>query len=266
MSKRLLGLLLIIRALTPVLIVLVVAVLGSVILNDLQDVLKQPVQTINTQLNTLQTTLDGAKQDFQNVSSHVTTVVNAISSVRLPDLHINIPTNISIPPITIPSASVPVPTASVSTSTYSFGSISAFGQTVSLGSITYPSGISIGTTNKTLSFPSVPGFNVPLPGLDTVKSAVNGALNDVKNQLDAVSGTFNSIGALSIKLQSINNSVSSIVVETQNAMISVGGLASKWASALLVAMIVILVLVVIYTFTGIIEDFTRGWNLLLGRA
>src|SRR5262245_37032805 len=155
MFKRLLGLLIIVRALTPILIVLVVAVLGSIILNDLQDTLKAPVAAINTEINSLQTSIDGAKQDFQNVSDNVTTVVNAISSVRLPDLRVNIPTNISIPAISIPSASVPVPTASVSTSTYSFGSISAFGQSVSLGSITYPSGISIGTTNKTLSFPSI---------------------------------------------------------------------------------------------------------------
>jgi predicted PurR-regulated permease PerM len=261
MFQRLRGLLLIIRGLTPILIVLVVAALGSIILNDLSGVLQEPVSRINTEITHLQSTIETTKQDFKDVSDHVTTVVDAISSVKLPDISVNIPTSISIPAISIPSVSVPIPTASVSTSRFSFGSVLGH----DLGGITYPSGISIGTTNRSLSFPSIPAFSVTLPGMDTVKTAVNDAVSGVKNQFSAVSDTFSSIGTLSSDLEGVNTSLNSIVMETQSAMTSVGNLASKWASALLVAVIVILVLVVIYTFSGIIEDLSRGWNLLLGR-
>ncbi len=87
MFRRLFGLLLIIRGLSPVLIVVVIAVTGALLLNEVQAALQEPVAAIHNELDQVSATIDTirgevdvAKQRITQVTDQVTNFVGTVGS------------------------------------------------------------------------------------------------------------------------------------------------------------------------------------------
>lgn len=253
--SRLIGLLLIIRALSPVLVLLVIAITVGIILGDLRAAVDPPIRTIRTELDTIRSTVEDVRADFEAVTREVTAVVNALGSFSLPNIIPNIPDFFSIPSLDIPDLTVPVPTVSVQTTTTTIVGIS----------ITYPSGITVGTRNITLVIPNIPSFNVPLPGLGALDDAIRNALSGITGIFDVFDEAFASIGQLSDTLRAVPDSFNAISTQTQALLDGLGSVISQWGSTLATVLIILGVLVVIYFAAPFLDDLRRGWRMLNGQ-
>src|SRR5262245_3465213 len=119
--SRLIGLLLLIRALSPILILLIFAIAIMVILGDLRAAVDPPIQNMKTEFDQIRTTVEDVRQDFEAVTTEVAAVVSALQSFSLPNLIPNIPDFFTIPSLDIPDVTVPVPTIRVQTCSVNIG-------------------------------------------------------------------------------------------------------------------------------------------------
>lgn len=251
--SRLFGLLLIIRALSPILILLVIAIAVAVILGDLRAAMDEPIQNMKTEFDEIRTTVEDVREDFETVTSEITEVVNALQSFSLPNVIPNIPDFFTIPSLDIPDLTVPVPTVSVQMCSVNIGV-----------RISYPCGITVGTRNVTLAIPNIPSFNVPLPALGALDDTLRNALSGITGIFDVFDEAFASIGELSETLRNVPDSFNAISTETQALLDALSGLLVKWGSTLSLVLISLAVLVVIYFAVPFLDDFRRGWRMLRG--
>lgn len=252
--SRFLGLLLILRALSPILIVLIIAVAVSIILGDLHAAVDEPIQNMKTEFDEIRTAVEDARQDFEDVAREVTDVVNELQSFSLPNLIPNIPDFFSIPSLDIPDLTVPVPTITVNTSRIDLGP----------ATITYPSSITVGSRNVTLTIPNIPSFNVPVPDLGALDDALRNALSGITSVFDEFDEAFASISVLSETLQMVPDSFNAISTEMQALLDGLNGLLVRWGGTLATVLVVLAALVVLYFAVPILDDLRRGWRMLRG--
>ncbi len=252
--NRLLGLLLILRALSPILILLVIAVAVAVILGDLRAAVDEPIQNVKTELNEIRTTVEDVRQNFEDVTSAVTEAVNELQSFSIPNLIPNIPDFFSIPSLDIPDLSVPVPTITVNMTSLDLGP----------ATIRYPSSITVGTRTVLLTIPNIPSFNVPVPGLGALDDMLRNALSGITSVFDVFDEAFASIGELTDTLQTVPDSFNTISIETQALLDGLRDALGRWGSTLTIVLVVLAVLMVIYFAIPMLDDFRRGWRLLRG--
>lgn len=251
--SRLLGLLLIVRALSPILILLVIAIAVAVILGDLRAAVDEPIQNMKSEFDEIRTTVEDVREDFETVAAEITEVVDALQSFSLPTIIPNIPDFFSIPSLDIPDLTVPAPTVSVQMCSVSIGV-----------TISYPCGLTVGTRNITLAIPNIPSFNVPMPALGALDDALRSALSGITGIFDVFDEAFASIGELSETLQAVPDSFNAISAETQALLDALRDLLVKWGSTLSLVLIILAVLVVIYFAAPILDDLRRGWRMLRG--
>ncbi|MBZ0303943.1 MAG: hypothetical protein K8J31_29665 [Anaerolineae bacterium] len=254
MLRRISGLLLILRALSPVIIVLVLGGTLALVLNDVRAAVDPPLQSIQTEIGEIQTTVETVRGDIEAVNTEVSSLLSTLSSFSIPNLIPNIPANLSFPSLDIPNASIPVPTVSVRTSSTTIAGVS----------ISYPSGLNIGSSTFNLNFPAIPSFSVPLPGLSQIDDALRDALSGVTGVFDSSTSAFDRIGDLNVTLQLVPGHVDAITSQAQQLLNSLARVLSRWAETLLIVMLVLLVLVIIYFGVPLLDDLTRGWRMLRG--
>ena len=254
MGRRLSGLLLMLRALAPVLIVLIIGVTLSVILSDVQAAAEKPIQNIRTEIGEIRGTVDEIRADIETVNNEITALVGDLTDFDLPNLIPNIPGNLSFPSLDIPSVSIPIPTVSVRTSNFTVGNLT----------LSYPSGLTIGSRNFSLNIPDIPGFSVPLPGLGQLDDALRNALSPLTDIFDTFKQAFSSIGTLNNTLQLIPDHFTTIADEGEQLMLNLWRTVLGWGQTLLLVIVILLALVVIFFGVGLLDDLTRGWHMLLG--
>jgi len=252
--KRLLGLLLIVRALAPLLIVVVIAVALNVVIQDIHRVLDKPIQTIQTEMVGVKTAVDGVKGDIGAVGRDVTTVVNRLQGFSIPNLIPNIPNSIRIPRLQMPALSVPVPTdVQIQTSSVNIGV-----------TITYPSGITIRPRNIPIGIPDIPNIDIPVPGLSSLADALRNALAPITDVFKDFNKAFGSFNKLNQTLQPLPDHLNAIVNQGQSMLTGLQQVVARWEGTLVIVVAVLLILVVIYFAVPSIADFNRGLRMLRG--
>lgn len=257
MSRRLSGLLLILRALSPIFIVLIVGSVFMVVLADLANVIDEPVQRIQEEIVDVGATLADVKDDVTAVVDDVSAVVQVFNdfdlSLSLPD----IPTQLQMNGINLPSVTLRLPDPTKVT-------ISRSSLPSPFNSIRYPSGITIGSSNIAVDIPDIPAFNIPIPGATQLNTAFDSAYSEILSVFDTLTSVFDSFDALIVSLQTLPDRFGNIITELNTLSSNVGQLFIKWSTTLSIAIVIVLVLVVIYYIVPILDDFTRGWRMIRG--
>ncbi|MAS36541.1 MAG: hypothetical protein CL610_21230 [Anaerolineaceae bacterium] len=251
---RLIGLLLILRALAPVLIVLIIGGTVAVVLGDVQAAVDPPLTVIRTEMAEVRDTVEAAGENIEAVSDEVTDLVSVLGSFNLQIVIPNIPANLSFPSLDLPSVNIPVPSVSMRTTTTTIAGVS----------ITYPSGLNIGSTTFSLNIPNIPSFSVPLPGLSQLDNDLRAALSGVTGVFDTFDAVFDSVGDLVGTLGQVTDHVSAITEQTDQMTQSLRRVMGRWQATLMIAVLAVLGLVLLYFGVPILDDFRRGWRMLRG--
>jgi hypothetical protein len=288
MGNRLSGLLLILRALAPFLFVATLYWGITRMAADFQVALR-PLARIEAEVDALGVTIDTARNQFEAARADVDAAVALIQSFQVPDILPDLPANLGLPALDIPTVNVPiVPTVSVQftnatgsvtrtidgacRTVFSFlgipSTICDAARTVTDAiSFSYPSGISVGTTNFTINFPQIPAFSVPMPPLF---QTIADELDDVFSVFDGIFGrlenTMTSITDLGIQVSGLPENFQTIGSAGQEIAENLSTVGQQRAGLVMLAAVVIVVLLVIYLSVGVLDDLLRGLVLLLGRT
>lgn len=256
--RRVLGFLLIVRALSPFLILLVLAVAGMIILRDLRVEMDEPIRIIQTEVDSLSGVVEDARDDLNTVQREISELVTALEAFNPANLIPDLSGTISIPSLTIPDVTVPIPDipngVSISTSSISIAGVG----------LTYPTGISVSTRNYTLAIPDISSFNITIPGLDLLSSAIESALAPITDIFNVFEPAFASINALNETLQQVPDSMDAITTQGEALLNGVRDVFLRWGQTLTIVLVVLAVLVVIYFGVPFLDDFTRGLRMLRG--
>lgn len=255
-SQRLLGAMYLLRALTPFIVVLAVGIVGVSIISELQNELTAPAQQFSDALAELEKSIGVVQEELGTVSRELAAATSALDDLlSIPDLVPDIPGSIAIPELDIPNTVVPVPDAQVSFSNIDVG----------VTSITYPSDISVSTTNYDLDIPAIPAVDVAVPGLDVLDEELATALAPVASIFTEFNDVFSGVQELKAELEQIPESASEIATQGEILVNGVQETALKWRNRLVLVLVILLLLAVNYFIVPSINDFRRGLLLLQNR-
>lgn len=221
--RRIQGLLLMVRAFTPIIIVLLIAGLAMTFVRDLSAGLAKPIQTISDEAVVIETALTNAKEDFTAVQTTVSALVEDLESFTIPNPLSGLSTSLTIPAISVPDLPpIPIPDVSVSWRTRSirypsgldFSFTSGLDITWSNFSVRYPTSISVTTDNLNLSIPDIPSFSVSIPGMSLLRTAVGNIINRVTSIFDVFDPALSAINDLTKTLQVLPDSVETVFTAT----------------------------------------------------
>lgn len=282
--RRLLGLLLIVRALAPLLAVIVIVWGANRVAGDFQAAVETPISNLENEFGELNATFETAKQQFEVAKQDIDEVLAQLQAFQLPNLLPTLPANIAFPSVNIPDLTVAVPTSiSVQWSSVSFDvteviprncgpldfACRALGDIIRTvtRTVQYPSGISISTQNLTLPVPDLPSFTVPFPGFfNSVRNGLNNLFSeflDIFNVFDDALTALNELGA---SLSALPDNFNGLVSEGQQLVSGLQVLLAKWGGLLTLALLVILALMVISFGVTFLELLGRGLRLLFGAS
>lgn len=278
--KRVLGLLLIIRALTPLLAILVILWGAGQIVADFHAAIDPPVRALQSEFETVSSTIETAQEQFETAKEDVTTLVSRLRAFSIPNLLPNLPLNLTFPAIPIPDLSFNRPdSVSITWSTASFqvpvdcgGGIGdaicgVIGDAVKFvtKSFAYPSRVSINTVPITITLPDVPAIPFPIPPIfNTIASGLRGMFSGFDTLFDDFRTAFDSFTTLGDHLQPIPEQVAIITQEGQALVDGLTTAVQNWSGLLAVMGGLIVLVVVVGTLMTSLDNLRRGLSLLLG--
>lgn len=280
--QRILGVSLILRGMTPVLIPLLGVYVVFGFLADLQSVLGTPVQKIQAELTEVETIYRDAEAQWRIVQSDVAELTAQIETFQVPVLLPELPDELSVP-LSIPSASVAVP-SDVAVEFESVGISQEVTEEVcdtiggifgSIGSVVcndvtrtvteqvrYPSDLSIGTTPFSIEMPDVE-LSLPVGLLGEALQPLEelfGSIQEVFGILDAVVSGFRDLQreaqALPALLQAAVQSGTAVLDLFFGMLLHLG----SWQ---LTVLALVALMVLISLAASALSDFTRGLRLLM---
>lgn len=256
--RRVLGLMLIIRAFAPFFVLLIMAVAGLIILNDLRSALELPIEVIQTEIEDLQGVADDIREDIAAVEDTANDVIEALQIFDLSVIIPDIPLDISIPNLSIPDVNVRVPDVPDGIDV-SFDSINVAGV-----NLYYPDGISVAMTNLSLDMPSIPAFDIPIPGLSALDDALRAALAPLTEIFDVFDPAFVAIADLNDSLQTVPDSFTAIADEGEAIIDGLKEVVRKWGRTLMIVFILLALLMINYFAAAFLDDVMRGWRMMRG--
>ena len=228
--RRLLGVLIILRALLPLLLLLAAILIARQITVEIRAAIREPVDRINHNVQLMQAKIVTAEQGFQHVGQAVTAVTGSVNQVAAQVG--NIPTSI---PINLDTISVP----------------DGF-RTVRMRIAGVGFDLPTGLTYADINLDEV----LPVPGLFQVKAFFQntfGFFGQVSQIITEVVG-----------LSSITREISEILQASKEVVDSVGGTLQRWGTAAVIVLVLAMLLLLISYFEYLIRNFSRGWALLRG--
>lgn len=285
--SRLSGLLLMIRALAPVLAVGIIYWGYTRMIGDFQSAISLPLSRIEAEMAALGETINTAQTQFEVVRADVEDAVQVIQGFQIPDLLPNLSSVLTIPSITIPDLDVPIlPTLQVNF-TNATGSISRtiegacrtvfdfFGignlvcdpvKTITESlSFSYPSGLSIGVTTYRIDFPTIPSFTVSMPAFfGSVASGLEGIFAGFNSVFEDIEQTFSRLNALGQQINLLPANFTVIGESGQQMLNNLTRVVVERAGLVTVALLAAAALIVVYYVTGALRDLLRGLRLLVG--
>lgn len=282
--RRIIGSLLVVRAFTPILAVVVVVWGIGQMTADFQRVVEPRMARIEAELDELEATLLLAQGKFDTARGHITTVLETLQSFELPDLLPDLPDSIAFPRINIPDPSIRIPNSvSITWSNFSYvvedwvpndcgflDFLCDAGDWI-LETVTkvasYPSDIEIGTRRLTLNTPDLPTLSLPMPAvLLELWDGLASLFDELFGIFDIFDGTLASLRALGDTLQSIPDTFTAIGDAVSAIFTSIGNLLTRWYGLLLIVLVLVGILIAINIIVPMLDDLTRGLRMLFSSA
>lgn len=284
--RRFSGLLILVRAFTPLLMVLTIYWGYTQMIDSFRAALA-PVQVMEAEIVALGETVQTARAQFDTARNHAEAAIAVIQSFRVPDLLPNLTANLTIPSLSIPDVTVPiVPTVTVvfSNATGSItrvieGACRTVFDFLGIPSIicdaartvteafnfSYPSGLQFGTANFTIDFPNIPSFTIPTPTFfNNIANSLEGIFSSFDNIFGAFDQTLARINALGQELSAIPESFNTIGQSGQQMIDNLHEVIAERTALAGTALLVALILLVIHFGAGFVQDVLRGLRLLSG--
>ncbi|GEM_PF-3569105 len=237
--RKIRGLLMIVYGSMPIILITIFTITLLGIVNDVRIFVSGPINEINTTLIQVKETAEKAGEKIgkslepiQQINQEIQQGLNQIDTLYIPD-------KITVPNLGIPRVELPVkPNVKIS------------------GKL--PPKVNIKMENVSVNMPTIPGFDVPIPGFTDVK-------NILENNF-VILGQFSEVVGSIPYLESIREDSQIIVTEVQELVKELQFVAIKFL-VLIVLGIIILIPVIIRLFvtpyiTWTYGKFKRGWQLM----
>lgn len=255
MFRRLLGILYLIRALTPFVVIAAIAIGGVYIINELQTTLAPPIQELGNAVNELETEARAIQGELKQVSQDLTKVADTLEDfTEIPDLIPNIPSSINMPRLDIPNVNVPLPQPEVKFTEIDLG----------VTKIDYPSDIDFSNSTFNMDIPAIPPFEVPVPGLGELDDRLGQALKPVTSIFAEFNKVFAGANRLKSELEKAAESANKIVSQGEVLLTSIQEILAKQRGRLMFALVLLVLLSANYFLLPAINDFRKGLLLLRG--
>lgn len=280
--RRFIGLLLVIRGLSPVLAAAVIVWGLGDMTGALAAALEAPTAAIQADIETVRATVEAARVQFDDVKDDISTLVNTIARFQVPDFLPDLPDRLSLPTIEIPNFTVTYPNGVNVQWTDASGTIEelvpndcgpldflcdAFRTITRAVSIRYPSGVSITTGSFTIHIPDVPNVSIPLPDVfGALRSGLNGLFSGFDGIFDLFDGAFGSLRALGDEFTALGDELSQAFGEARSLASSLRSELARWSGLIGAAVVICLALILVSFVTGFLQDVTRGLRMLFRPA
>ena len=262
MWRRLYGVLLIVRGLSPFLVLVVISVVGGILVNDVQVAMREPLQAIEGEFNNIKTQVETAQGYLNEVRQRAEVVAVQVQSfVASIAGTINSATqqiNGLLQPINAAISGVGSALNSIRTALQAF--INAAQPVLSAINLGCP------TLHPCLSLPTIPSLSLPnlVPDIGPLVNALRTALSPLQRVFDDFGPTIEGIKNLGATLQTLPGKFGNLLNHGNQLLTDLRGVISRWASVLGIALVILAVLTLVYFVTPLIENVTRGWRLLRG--
>ncbi len=258
MIRRLIGLLIVVsHVLAPVLGVAGVAVARD-IAADVDRAASQRLTQINGEVDNIKDAVADITSVFTTIRQAVQPIVNAVNGAL--SVIGSIPTQITIPPLTIPDIQFPRTTISLpSIPEISLGSISL---PLGIGRVDLPSfpGFSLPSVSFgpfTLVIPDLPALNVPAPGLSTVISVLRDAYQFIGRLAQSIFDLTD--------IRRIITSVNNIGNEVQQFAGDLRQIGSKYGDTVRLIITGAAIWLALVFVLSVVTILPRGWQMMLGK-
>ncbi len=282
--QRLIGLLLLIRAFTPVLIALICVWLLNQMLTDLRTAVALPVRAIDHEVAALQAAAAEAEAKFAELNGYVDTAVSTLQRFNISQLVPNLPVNFSLPSINVPDVNIPIPSSVNVQFTSISGQVRRAVDDCSnipiIGlicdgikfvtdqvNVSYPSGISVGTSNFRINMPTIPSLNVPIPNVfGPMVDGINSLFSGLADIFDIFEPAIASITRLGESTQALADNFGILLHTAEEVWNAVTAILGRYTSLFLLGALAIGVLVILSFASAFVDNLTRGLSLLFGRT
>ncbi|GAB4573354.1 MAG: hypothetical protein Kow0077_15490 [Anaerolineae bacterium] len=279
--RRIIGLLLIVRALIPILAIIVIIWGATRVAADFRTAVEPPVARFESSVDDLTARLDTARTRFESARAEISAALDVLGKIEIPNLRDLLPDSISLPGITIPDISILIPTSvSVTWSDFSYvaeelvpqdcGVLDFLCDGVSwvVETVTkvarYPSGLSVRTSPLTLTIPDLPELSLPMPPLfDGLQDLLDDLFGGIFGGLEAALSSFRALGDT---LQTVPRSLERIGAAVDEVAVRFGALLDRWQGLLLLVGGSAGLLLAVNVVVPMLDDFQRGWRMLFRPA
>ena len=256
--NRLLGFAYLLKAFTPLIVILLIAGTAIHIVNQVNRTLATPLGLLSDSVDQLQNNARAVGTEMQNVSQNLVKVGETMK--QFPDvakLVPEIPESIDIPEIDVPDIKVPVPTASMGSKEVNLG----------LGKVDIPT-LSIGSEDKNIKVPNIPKVNVPVPGLAKLDEEFGDAFEPVSSAFKNINTEFGNVsakmGTLKTEVEKAADSAKQIPVQGQALLSSARDLIATLRRTVMIGLVILVLLAANWFIIPAIRDFQQGMALIRG--
>ena len=240
LRQRLNGIVMIIYALIPIIIVVVFLITFLTILHDIKSLVSGPLVEINNTLVEVKESTQKAKEEITNIIEPIKTINAEVQEAF--EIVEQIPTGVSLPDLGIPDVNLPVK------------------PDVKLGG-GFPPKVNIEMKDVSVAMPTIPGFEVPVVGLQQVKTVL-------KDNFEILT-VFNTIVSGIPNLDSLRDDSQKIVAGVQELVNGIQKIGSKVLGLIIFSAIMVipwLIKLCIAPYaTWAYGQVTTGWSLVRGQ-
>ncbi|MEM9926741.1 MAG: hypothetical protein AAF915_23830, partial [Cyanobacteria bacterium P01_D01_bin.50] len=199
-TRKISGVLIVIYALIPMILITAFTITLLTIVNDVRIFVSGPINEINTTLIQVKQTAEQAGEQLGKSLEPIKQVNRDIQEVLKEVDNLYIPDKITVPNLGIPSVKLPVkPNVKIKSK--------------------LPPKVNVKMEDVSVRMPTIPGFDIPVPGLRNVKSILENNF--------VILGQFNEIVGNIPNLEAIREDSQKIVVEVQKLFKALQLLANK---------------------------------------
>lgn len=286
--RRLIGVLLIVRGFSPILLVLVVVWALGQMLADLNIAIGTPITNIQAEIDVLETDIAVVYTHFQAVEANINEIQEILESMDLANLlpdfsRLGVFDDLNLNGISINSFTIPIPddvdvtwkTASVNVQVveevledcgifqFACDGISTVIRTVTR-TVSYPE-ITVSTSNFRVNVPALPSIpTIPFPSVfeDIANELISmfDVFTDIFTTLDPIFDSFTTLGTT---LEELPNDLSGIIQESENLFNTLKSFFTKWSSVIVVALVLIGILFAINFIVPLLGDIRRGLKIVI---
>ncbi len=229
--RRFFGLIIILRALLPLILILALALIARQFLREVRAGIETPLQEINSSLDEIRGTIATARDSFDVIDAQLTEMDEALEEVSAAVGNIPVSASLNL-------GTLPVPDG--------FST-----QTLTILGIRFTFVTGVRTRNVSLA------DEMPIPGLGPVKSF----FSDTFGFFDNLSGILSDI----VALVSVTAEVNDIVREVRKIVFITSRIGSRWGTIVALLILFSVVVWILSYLEYLYRSLVRGWAMLLGR-